>query len=325
MTKRKNNSILLIYNPHAGRKRKLITPTGLISLEEIKALLKQYQLPCDYAPTERAGHAKLLAEKAIKDGYDTVLVAGGDGTVGEAANGLVGSEIKMGIIPMGSFMNIAKMLSIPGDVEKAIEIIKIGRTRKIDVGSITKLEDEKLSKPYYFLETAGIGIEAIMHKELRKLEEGNLKSFFRLIKIWLNFYANRIKIITDSNETEVRASLVSIANGPFSGANLEIAPKAKLNDHMLSVTIYKMSKLELLQYFINSKYTGKTDLRRLTTIQTKKIKLSGRRPLVVHADATLFGKTPVECKVIPNALKVIYGFPANKDESSLIARTYLDP
>jgi diacylglycerol kinase family enzyme len=106
---------LLIYNPNAGKKRSLFqfkSKPGT-SLEDVRFLLEKYQIPVDLAPTKAPGHASQLAKESIKKGYKGVLVAGGDGTVGEAANGLIDSDMPLGILPFGSFMNTAKMLSVP--------------------------------------------------------------------------------------------------------------------------------------------------------------------------------------------------------------------
>lgn len=325
-TEPKKNTVRLIYNPHAGKKRKMFKVGETVTLEDIKGLLEQYQILVDYAPTKSAGHATILAQESVKEGYQTILAAGGDGTVGEVANGLVGSDTTMGIIPMGSFMNIAHMLSVPKDVEKAIALIKIGRTRKIDMGSITKMDGEKLSNPYYFIETAGIGLDAEVQKEVKLFEKGDLTSIWRILRILSNFYANTVTIKTDTEEElTTKASLITIANGPYTGANLRLAPKAKLNDHLLTITLYRMSKMDLASTLFNMKFRGKIDNRRLKTIQTTSIKVTSKKDLLLHADASLFGTTPVELKIVPNALNVIYGFPKPDQDTSLKSRTLLDP
>jgi diacylglycerol kinase family enzyme len=217
------------------------------------------------------------------------------------------------------------MVSVPTDLEKAIMTIKIGRVRKIDVGCVTKLDGEKLSNPYYFLETAGFGIEADIQKYGKEFEKGNLMSVISIIKTLKEFYSNKVKIITDEGEIEDNATLISVANGPYTGAALKLSPDAKLNDHRLHVTLYKMDKLEMAKYFLKMKILGKTDKRRLTIIKTKKVRIIPHHELPIHADATLFGVTPAEFKIVPNAIQVICGFPESEDESYLLSRTILDP
>lgn len=241
--------IKLIYNPNAGKKRKLFGGSEAVSLEQILGLLQQYQLPIDLSPTKGPKHATELAKKAKSERYQTVIVAGGDGTINEVANGLVDADIPMGIIPVGSFMNIAHMLSVPTDIEKAIEIIKIGRIRKIDVGVVTVLGGEKLPEPFYFVEGSGVGVEAHIHKEAINLGSGNILAGFKLLSYLFGQPSSGMTITTDEEKFTVKSSMITIANGSFSGLALETAPGAKLNDHWLTVIVYKMRKREYLRYF----------------------------------------------------------------------------
>jgi diacylglycerol kinase (ATP) len=315
----------LIYNPHAGTKRRML-PNRIpqVSLEEIKQLLKQYQLIVSFIPTKYPGHATILAKEAVKKGYTTVLVAGGDGTVGEVANGLVGTEVILGIIPLGSFMNVARMLSIPTELEKAICLIKIGRTRKIDVGSITKLEGNKLPLPHFFIESSGIGLEAEIFGYLHEIERGNYSSILRMFKTYFDFFRHKIKIvINDKTEINTRAALVIISNGPYMGAGLPVAPKAKLNDHRLTISIFKMTRYELLIHFFRLSTGRMKGSRKIQVHQAKKIAILPKTKRMVHADGRFFGQTPTEFRILPNALSVITGFPTEKD-FALVKKTYLD-
>ncbi len=320
-----SSTVKLIYNPHAGMKRKLVNAGVQVSLEDIKSVIKQYQITADYFPTNGPGHATTLAKNAIKEGYKTVLVAGGDGTAGEAANGLVNSDIPLGIIPMGSVMNIARMLSIPNDLEKAVELIKIGRIRKIDVGAVIKMGEDKLNTPYFFLESAGIGLEAHLHEYVMEMERGDKKAFFKIFKTWIDYYSHSAKITIDNRVINTKSMLIAVSNGPYTGTAIPLAPDAKLNDHRLTVSIFKMSKWELLKFFSKIFLGYKRDKRKVQTFQGKTVKIESSKERLVHADARLYGSTPVEFKIVPNALNVISGFPKETEDNSLIKRTYLDP
>ena len=86
------NKYKLIFNPRAGLKRGfLFQRNSKFYLEQVKFLLEKYQIEVDFSPTRKPGHAVDLAREAVRDGYKVVLVAGGDGTVGEVASGLIGS------------------------------------------------------------------------------------------------------------------------------------------------------------------------------------------------------------------------------------------
>jgi YegS/Rv2252/BmrU family lipid kinase len=320
-----NPLIKLIYNPNAGKKRKFLGESDGISLDQILTFLQQYQLPVDLAPTKGPKHATELAKKAMSERYQSVIVAGGDGTISEVANGLVDTDIPLGIIPIGSYMNIPHMLSIPTDIEKAIAVIKIGRIRKIDVGVITNLNGEKRSGPFYFVEGSGIGVEAHVHREIKNLENGHITAMAPLLAYLFGFTSSEMTITTDDEKFTVHTGMVTVANGPFSGAALELAPGAKLNDHRLTVVVYKMRKRDYVKYFLHLLLTKKVYKRELKILKSKKVTISATPPMYVHADASLFGTTPVTYIIKPSCLQVICGFPTPNEKRMFISRTYLDP
>ncbi len=319
-----NPKTLLIYNPFAGKKRKMLPLQTDVSLEDIKKTFAQYQIPVEYAPTEYAGHATELALDASKKGYKLVIAAGGDGTVGEVLTGLIGTKTTLGIVPLGSFMNVARMLSIPREMEAAIMLLKIGRTRKIDVARIVELGGEK-QKSTYFLEESGAGVEARVHYCLTQIfEHGNLKAFFELIKTIFRFYGHSAKVYLDDQEIETKATMVSVSNSPYTGAALHWAPKARLNDHKLTVNLYKMNKWQITKYLIGLAWRGENRYHpKVTTVQATKVRIETSVKRLVHADARVFGTTPVEYQIIPNAVSIVTGFP--KDSNALMSRTLLDP
>lgn len=320
----KTNDIKVIYNPYAGKKRRFLGQGG-VSLEDIKFLMEKYQLLADFAPIKKKNQAGKFSKESIKQKYETVIAAGGDGTINEVANSLINSEVTLGILPLGTFMNIARMLSIPTELEKAIMLIKINRTRMIDVGCVTEIDGQKLDKPYHFIETAGIGLDAEIQHQFKEYEEGNFFSLFKMVKTFISFYAGWVNIDINGETIKVKSTLITISNGPYTGAALNIAPDAKLNDHKLTLSLYKMTKWELIKYFFNLRRGVTRNNKKIKTYKAEKIKIYSPRKRFVHADATLFGITPVEFSIVPNALKVICGFPSPDEESSLVRKTFLDP
>jgi len=312
------------YNPKAGRKRKLFSP-NVPTLEDILDLLRRYQIAVDHEPIRDFKKTGEQVAKARQGGYKIILAAGGDGTVGAVASALVESDCTLGIIPVGSFMNNAHMLSIPNDLEKAVMTLKIGRERKIDVGKIVKLSGEKPDKPMYFLESAGIGLEAQVHKNILQLEKGDHASLLKLFKKVGEFTPTPVKIILDGKETiETKEAHVTIANGPFGGAGLHLAPEAKMNDRLLTVSIYYMSKSELIAYFMRLMQKKELKSDKIKVYQAKKVRLLTPKEYPVHADARVYGTTPAEFSIVPGGLNVICGFPEDLKKSALVNRTMLD-
>ena len=317
-----------IYNPEAGTKKLFFSrkKPGLL-LHSIHALLKKYDIPFDEAPTEKPGDARRLAAEAASQGYDTVIVAGGDGTVGEVANGLIGTDVALGILPIGTFMNVARMLSIPFHLERAVMVIKMANARMIDVGEITSIEGERPDEPTYFLESAGIGIEADFQNEFLAWERGDKSALGRFLRKRNHFYQSPLKVELDQERSfESRAHVIMISNGPFAGAAIPVAPSAKLNDHLLTIRRYHMSKLELLRHVLHLMIAGTYKNPKVEIYTSTTVRISSQSPRPVHADARVFGKTPISIKIRPNALKVITGYPDSPRDSALLAKkTYLAP
>lgn len=315
--------IKLIYNPNAGKKR---NPVGgnPITAEDIKELFGKYQIPVDFFPTKGPGHATILAQEAVKEKYETVVAAGGDGTVSEVASGLIGTDIALGILPLGSFMNTALMLAIPHDLEKAVMLLKINRRRKIDVGQVTLLSGVKPNPPLYFMENSSVGVEAEMQDSVLKMEHGHYRAFLLSLKSLFDYYRHRVKIVLDDQTFERRVTMVAVSNGQYTGAALNFAPEARLNDHELTVSVFQMSKKELLYYFLRLMKTGHTGSSKIFHYQSTKVAIYTHSPKPVHADGQVFGTTPVAYEILPNALEVITGFPQS-GEPALEKRTILDP
>jgi diacylglycerol kinase (ATP) len=322
------SKIKFIYNPKAGEKRGFFSrkKPGLL-LYSIHALLKKYEIVFDEAPTKGPGDGRRLAVEASKEGYDTVIVAGGDGTVGEVANGLIGTDVALGILPLGTFMNVARMLSIPFDLEQAVMVIKMRNTRLIDAGEVVSIEGERPGEPSYFLETAGIGIEADFQHEFLAWERGDKAALGRFLKRMSQFYRSPLKVELDNGRSfESRAHVITISNGPYADAAIPVAPSAKLNDHVLTVRRYHMSKLQLLQHVLRLKILGVYKNTDIETYTSTIVRITSQSPRPVHADARVFGDTPILIKVRPNALKVIAGYPEFPQDSALLAKkVYLSP
>ncbi len=317
--------VKLIYNPHAGQKRSLIPLKTQYSLEDIVGIFQQYQIPVDSFPSKSVEDAIELAKSSQKEGYEVVVAAGGDGTVATIAHGLVGTDVALAVLPMGSVMNIARMLAVPNDMEMAIALIKIGRVRKIDVAEITRIDGQKMEEKSYFLEQAGIGFDADLHYYLSGLfERGEYASILKLFKLFVfPLFGKRIEVEVDGKVIEKKARMVLVSNGPYSGPGLNFAPKSKLNDHKLMISIFHLNKLGLIKFLLNLILRRKAHTSKIKVIEGEKITIRSKEQKLVHADARIFGTTPVEFRSVPSSLNVVVGFP-KAGSSTLNKRTPLD-
>src|SRR5689334_4411933 len=135
----------LIFNPNAGHKLGIDTNTS--GADDVQAALRGADIPFDAWPTEHAGHATDLAQRAVAEGRELVIAAGGDGTVNETARGLADTPTVLGLMPLGSIMNVARTLWVPRDLPMAARTIAEGKVLAMDMGRIGER---------YFLEAAGV-------------------------------------------------------------------------------------------------------------------------------------------------------------------------
>ena len=299
-----NQPAVLIYNPHAGRKLGVSTNSG--GPAQAQQALRAAGIPFVARPTERPGHATELARAAVAEGRTLVIAAGGDGTVGETAQALVQTDTVLGILPLGSVMNTARALCIPHNLDGAAQVIGEGRVRAMDLG---------LAHGRYFLEAAGIGLDAGLFGYFARLDSDGLR--LGVLRATLRFLRGLgeppLLLEIDGETIQVRASMVTIANAPFEGAAYDIAPEARLDDGYLHLVIFRGAGVIRMLVYLAEVARGRrwaapprTERRRARSVRISHVL---RRPLPMHIDGIPVGGTPATFEAIPAGLKVLAGQP----------------
>ncbi len=231
----KKKKILFILNPISGLQHNKKSIEYLIRRE----FSGQSTIEYDIQYTEYAGHASVLSKKAADDGWFAVIAVGGDGTMNEVASGLVHSQTALGLIPKGSGNGYARSLHIPLKAQKAIETIKYGKIRTVDVGKINQ---------YYFFGVTGMGFDAYIGAKFQDFGlRGPIPYFYIGVKGWFQYDYEAFTIKFDGQVLNLRPLLVSVANTPQYGMSAMIAPQAKIDDGILDLCILKkMSTLQAL-------------------------------------------------------------------------------
>jgi diacylglycerol kinase (ATP) len=304
--------VKVIINPASGKKGGITTNAA--GPEEVRRILESNGIEADIAETEYAGHATELARNAIREGYQVVIACGGDGTVGEAAHGLVKSNITLGILPLGSANNVARMMHVPFDLEEAGKLLRLGEIRKVDVG---RCNGE------YFLETAGIGLDAALFPIMNEVDKGKYGRLIDAVKTFYRFRPRRMTLVLDRRAVRVRALVVLVANGPYWGYSVPLAPDAKVDDGFFDVVVFRhFGKWKFVGHVLSAlRKRGKVDESGnhgqnrpvydpdIRTYRARRVRvfMRGRRSWPVHADAQPRGHTPANIRVLPGALQVITG------------------
>ena len=291
----------LIINPAAGQKAGVTT--NPVTVDDARDILVRHGIDAEVFCTERAAHATELARDAVAKGYDRILAAGGDGTVAEVAESLINTPAVLGILPLGSVMNVARMLGLPRELEAAAEVIKAGRVARIDAGKASAA-----AKSTYFLEAGGVGIDAGLFAYVNQIDRGNWRALRPLITFLWRYRPRRIRLRLDNQRIRVSAMMVTIANGPFLGAALTLAPDAKLDDRRFDVRIFtRFSKFELIRHALSITGGRRAYNPKILTRRARVVDVWPDRPMMTHADSRPLGTTPARFELLPAAISVLVG------------------
>ena len=215
--------VRLIINPISGTRSK----TGLdrMVIDALGPLGREVEV----AYTKGHGDATRLALSAVEKGCETVLAAGGDGTINETAAALCGTGVVLGIIPWGSGNGLARHLGIPVDIKESLKIIIENHAMDIDYATVN---DRK------FFCTCGVGFDAAVSEAFaRKKTRGKLTYIQSTFQTYANYEPEHYTIIANGKTLTEKAFLVAVCNASQYGNNAYIAPSASINDGLLDVTI----------------------------------------------------------------------------------------
>ncbi len=260
------------------------------------AILRDAGFQLDRVETD-AGHPTSadLARRAIAEGYDACIVAGGDGTVAPAAAALLGTQVVLGILPFGSFMNIAHGLGLPLTPIDAAAVIARRRPRQVDAGTVQEA---------VFFETAGVGLDAELFVAARHAERGRWRRAIRRVYRWLVHGTHDVTITIDGASHTHRAMQILVLNSPYYAWALPLLPDASMEDGVLDVAVFpRMGRLALLRSLV-AVLRMRPLPERPVRYRGARIGITSTQPLTVHADGVLAGRLPAEFVCRAGALLV---------------------
>ncbi len=225
------NKLLFLINPISG-----VGDQSRIH-ELIKDYVSKDRYTIDIKYTLYAGHGRELAMNAVKEKFNAVIVAGGDGSVNETASALSNTSLALGIIPNGSGNGLARHLKIPLNPVESIHRINKFKSITIDTFSING---------QFACNLAGIGFDALVAHEFAKVKIRGLLSYLKLIfKLYASYQPVFYKIIYNNTEYVTKPLLLAIANSNQFGNGAQIAPQANISDGYLDVCL--LEKVSLLK------------------------------------------------------------------------------
>ncbi len=249
--------------------------------------------------TDGPFQATALCKEAVEQGIEVIVAVGGDGTVNEIGQALVGTNSSLGIIPTGSGNGLARHLKIPFNIKKAIRVINQYNLRKIDTATV----NDKV-----FLSIAGIGYDAFVAKKFSKSSKRGFFSYFRIVSGEYPSYKPRKYVLkVDGKTITRRALLIAFANSNQFGNNTSIDPKATIDDGYIDLCILRRIPLLLIPFFVPLLFTKmfhKTQY--IEIIRAKEATITRKKGKTMHfdGDPITMGKK-LEMKVNPLSLNII--------------------
>ena len=294
-TRRRWTRALVIWNANAGSKGGI--PTNRTDEAGLRALLEPHRLADAVVASHSEEEARRLTRDAVRDRYDLVVAAGGDGTIGIVADELIATRTALGVLPLGSIMNIPRMLGLPRDLEGAAEVLSKGTVRSVDVGRAR-------GRPFY--EAGSVGLNAAIFREAQRIDGGDWLSIGRAFWVAFRYRPARMTIELDGESIRTRALMTTVSNGPYTGAGLTVAPDATLDDGLFDVRVWRhFSKAELLRHFASIAFGRRGYSPHTWTYRSTRVRIDAARPLPCRADSHDLGVTPIEFVVEPGALRVL--------------------
>ena len=297
--------VVLIVNPTAGRGE-----AGR-QVPEIRRLLGAAADEWAWRFTEKSGDAALMARAAAEAGARMVVAVGGDGTLHEVANGVLGSGAVVGLIPYGTGNDFARSLGLYGSLETACKTLTQGRVKKVDIGLI---EGEGTGGPRHFLVLAGTGFDArtaqTVNSGIRFLS-GPLAYVWGAISTLWTFKPFALTFaLGDAPPRRVQAMFVSFANAETTGGGMKIAPGALVDDGYLDICLVEaVSKLTLL-YNLTQIFSGRhVRCPAVTLLRAKCLTVDADPPQPLLIDGEVLGTTPATIKLLPGALPFLVPAP----------------
>jgi diacylglycerol kinase (ATP) len=292
--------VVLISNPNAGR-------GGSRREREVAHFcesLRRRGVRVEALDTRGPNDAARLAARVAHEGARDVIVSGGDGTINEALQGIVGTGARMAVWPRGTANVLARELRLPFDAERAAEVIARGRSHSVHVGRATA--DTTGEQRYFFL-MAGIGLDASIVQRVRP----RLKRRVGEAAFWYSGLGHLAHWQPQPFEVEVEgqiypATFAAIGKAAHYGGNLAITPRARMEEPEFEVCIIdsksRLRFLYLLSHAARRQGVAE-DMRGVQFIRATRVRATGDAP--VQIDGELIGQLPMTFEIAPSPIEII--------------------
>ena len=306
--------VALIYNPASGQQ----SARPRTAIDKALAVLHAAGVQAEALQTDAPGSAGALAEEAMRRGCDTILACGGDGTVHEVLQSLVGTTVALGVVPLGTANALAANLGLRSSPAKAVRQLLHAAPVRTSVGHISYRDSTGAPQSRYFTVAAGVGADALF---LSRLDPGLKRRFGYLLylvegfRVWAThsfplFDAAFVERASSEPRVEEISQLLAVRIRDFGGVLHNLAPGASLHKDDLRLVAFKTrSRLQYSRFLLAVMFGRQTFKRNIELLDAVSVECRARddsSPRVfAEADGELLGDLPVRIEIVPQAVTLL--------------------
>ena len=305
----------LFYNPISGRRKR----HRLSDVETVQSILQGAGIEVEVAPTRAASDAAAQVRLAVRDGFDTIIACGGDGTIHDILQGLAGKDAALGIIPLGTANAMAHDLRLPLTPERAAHALLSAAPKRISVGRIDYRDFNNLPAFRFFTVAAGVGVDAHLFYNLNRLIKdrmGMLAYYSKATHLWLTHRMRYFEAEFSSNGSaplsEKRLSeMLAVRINYFGGVLRELAPGASLARNDMRLVLCRTGNRAMYLAYVFRGILGMSsgvpgiELAHADNVSCRNIPGEKAEGIYVEADGELLGRLPMTLSMVPDALNLL--------------------
>ena len=258
--------------------------------------------------SERPGHLIELARTAVDRGARLVVAVGGDGTLNEVINGVAERDVDLATIPLGTGMDFGRAYGIPTRFDDAVRIARDGAPRTIDAGRVRYRTWDGRDAVRWFWNVGTVGMSGAVAQRANGMSKalgGRVTFFYALTRVFLTWQNTEVTVSLDGVERSGRMHDVIVANGPWHGGGMMLAPDAKPDDGLFDVVLIgDVSKADFLTTAPKI-YKGRHVTHpKVEILRSAYANVDAPERLPIEVEGEQVGTTPAAFEIVPGALRV---------------------
>ncbi len=285
-----NRRSLLLVNRHSRR--------GHETLSQVVTQLQGLGFELFEESTEKPQELPNII-RSYRDRVDLVIIGGGDGTLNAAIEGLVDTQLPLGILPLGTANDLARTLQIPQSIPQACQVIATGHSQRIDLGKVNHK---------HFFNVASLGLSVQITRQLDKKAKrtwGVLAYAATAIQVIWKTRPFRAEIRIGEDSIRVKTVQIAVGNGRYYGGGMAVADDAAINDQRLDLYSLEYQHWWQILLLVPALWRGThANWSGVRSLQGKEFDIYTRKAQPINADGEIVTYTPAKFRLIPKAVAV---------------------